>query len=253
MGRSVSVLALEFPIEEIKRLLCEFAKEKGDRHAPSAKSVKSVMLALGIRQRSMPRLYKDLHVTNESVPQLSKALDLKKGTVDDVLAFLTWTGLCRTIKKGGGKGKNPTVRRLEIEDYESGGQKTGAGEDTSGVGISTYHDGEQGIHDGELPGTPLVQPLLKPVCEPTDITAACEEGYGIEELIAAYNHEIERTVILGADLDTFPDEFQHVDTATATKATVVESRSAVDPKEACLRSVRAIASKYTVKSVYSIG
>jgi hypothetical protein len=245
MSTKDSVLAYEFSMVEIKRLLSHYAIEKGARHTPNAKNVKSVMMALGIRQRLRPTLHQEIHVVNESIPQLSKNLDLKKGTVDDILAFLTWAGICQTIRKGGGRGKNPTVRRLEIQDYGSGYSKHGVGESSDRVGISVVHNGERGIHDGELPDTPIIQPSSKPVCEPIHFTNTCESGYEIEKLIEAYGEEFEQDVVVGVDIETIPELAREVEENMAMEVAWVGTEMAESPKNACLKLARAIAGKYT--------
>ena len=213
MTKHFTVKAVEFPVEELERLRILYASEKDHRHTPSIPNIKLVLLVLCARQRKRSDLNPAHEVVNESVPQIMGATGLKKSTVDDVLAFLTWIGLCRTIKKGGGKGKNPTIRFVDFENYVLGGPVIDVGETGIQVGDQGFSDGEISQLDGELPDTPLVKPLLKPVCIPSSIQNSHETGFELDKIMHAYQPEIDAHTYPSCDMHLLPEaEFFSVET-----------------------------------------
>jgi hypothetical protein len=205
MSIDAAVEALEIPASEINDLRMRYRNEKGARHTPSTINVKAVLMALSIRQRKRPLLCADHHVVNESVPQLMEYFGLKKSTIDDVLAFLTWAGICRTIRQGGGRGKNPTVRFVDFDRYVLGKSKGSAGGIEMSVGEIRFPPGETSQLDGELPNTPLVKPSLKPVCVPSSILNSHETGFELDKIMHAYQPEIDAHADTFCDMDTLPD------------------------------------------------
>jgi len=86
---------------------------------PSLETAKSVLLALAIR--SFPNSELDYIIcADESHEQLGRHLGLDqsdsktngKSAIANALRFLEWAGYIRTLRKGGGKLKKPTVREV---------------------------------------------------------------------------------------------------------------------------------------------
>lgn len=182
----IAVQALKLPNDRLEKMLGLYAAEKGSRHTPSVTTVKMVLVALSIRQRKRSDLGCDGDVVNESVPQIMAYWNLKKSTVDDALAFLTWSGVVRTIKKGGGRGKNPTIRQVYFDGFESGKREIHDGEPPLHDGESELSDGETFEQDGELPDTPLVKPITNPLCKPLDEYPLSENELDLDQLIEFY-------------------------------------------------------------------
>lgn len=182
----IAVQALKLPNDQLEKLLGRYAVEKGSRHTPSVTTVKMVLVALSIRQRKRSDLGCDGEVVNESVPQIMAYWDLKKSTVDDALAFLTWSGVVRTIKKGGGRGKNPTIRQVYFDGFESGNREIHDGESLLHDGESELRDGETFEQDGESPDTPLVKPITNPICKPVDECPLSANEPDLDQLIEYY-------------------------------------------------------------------
>jgi hypothetical protein len=210
VSTSASVKALEIPLSELVSLRNLYKAEKGSRHTPSIPHIKLVLLTLCVRQRKQPRMKFEFDVVNESIPQLMEETGLRKSTIDDVLAFLMWIGLCRTIRQGGGKGKNPTVRHIDFDGFVSGNLRAGTGDFQLRVGEMSFPDGELPQLIGELPDTPSLKPLLKPVCVPDSIQISHETGFEIDKIMDAYQPEINAYVIPSCDLDTLP-EYEFID------------------------------------------
>ena len=91
-----------------------------DEHGtPALDTAKSVLLALAIRSFSKPELDYTI-CADESIKQLGEHLGLDqsdsktkgKDAISNALRFLEWAGLLRTLRKGGGKLKKPTVREV---------------------------------------------------------------------------------------------------------------------------------------------
>ena len=91
-----------------------------DEHGtPALDTAKSVLLALAIRSFSKPELDYTI-CADESIKQLGEHLGLDqsdsktkgKDAISNALRFLEWFGGLRTLRKGGGKLKKPTVREV---------------------------------------------------------------------------------------------------------------------------------------------
>lgn len=243
MTRHFTVMAADFPVEELERLRNLFASKKGHRHTSSIPNIKLVLFVLCARQQKRYKLNPDHEVVNESVPQIMKQTGLKKSTVDDVLAFLTWIGLCRTVRKGGGKGKNPTVRFVDFENYVLGRAIVDDGGTGIHVGEQILSAGELSQLDGELPDTPLVKPLHKPLCIPSSFENSIETGFEIEKIQIAYQLEIEAGEYEHCDPDTLPEISVLFNRGTIPQTDRSTSAKTVNPKDECMRKVRDLVSK----------
>lgn len=109
--QEISTSELESKLKEYRALFPKIT--------PSLETAKSVLLALAIRSFSKSEL--DYIVcANESHEQLARHLGLDqsdsktngKSAIANALRFLEWVGLLRTLRKGGGKLKKPTVREV---------------------------------------------------------------------------------------------------------------------------------------------
>ncbi len=93
-----------------------------------------------------------MHTADESLKQLYEATGISTSSCSDVLRFAEWAGLCKTVRKGGGPNKLPTVRSLISEGFPAKKSKEQNGE------ISD-HNGEVSDHNGAFPQTPKVIPM----------------------------------------------------------------------------------------------
>ncbi len=142
-------LVSDMPIEYLELKLKEYSEVVKGHHTPSVKNTKAVLKEIGIRQRS--RGFK-MHTADESLKQLYEATGISTSSCSDVLRFAEWAGLCKTVRKGGGPNKLPTVRSLISEGFPAKKSKEQNGE------ISD-HNGEVSDHNGAFPQTPKVIPM----------------------------------------------------------------------------------------------
>ena len=113
MTTEVANVFYDFPSSVFKELLVEYRKLAGAKHTPSIRSVRSVTAYLGHRQRTKPKYGVD--AVDDSIQQIAEKCEMSTSGVSDVLRFLEWAGLATTMRRGGGRRKLPTVRRLNIE------------------------------------------------------------------------------------------------------------------------------------------
>lgn len=144
-----AILVSELPIEYLKLKLKEYSQVVKGHHTPSVRNTKAVLKEIGIRQRT--RGFGE-PTANESLKQLYVATGISTSSCSDVLRFAEWAGLCKTIRKGGGANKVPTVRSLISEGFPAKKSKEQNGE------ISD-HNGEVSDHSGAFPQTPKVIPM----------------------------------------------------------------------------------------------
>ena len=136
--------------------LHDFAKKFGAKHTPSVVAVKAIASRLAMKQRK--RVGFDLEVTNESKAQLVDKTGWSEGTISDVIKFLEWMGLVKTIRRGGGKNKMPTVRHMITTGPPIQFQSKQRGIIDVLNGKRTKHDGIKDDQDGEFPDTPKELP-----------------------------------------------------------------------------------------------
>lgn len=144
-----AILVSELPIEYLKLKLKEYSQVVKGHHTPSVRNTKAVLKEIGIRQRT--RGFGE-PTANESLKQLHQATGISASSCSDVLRFAEWAGLCKTVRKGGGPNKVPTVRSLISEGFPVKKSKEQNGE------ISD-HNGEVSDHNGAFPQTPKVIPM----------------------------------------------------------------------------------------------
>ena len=142
--------------EYIGYKLQDFAKIYGAKHAPSVVAFKGIAPYLGSRQRK--RTGFDLETTNESKAQIHAKAAWSEGTISDVIKFLEWMGLVKTIRRGGGKNKMPTVRHMITTGPPILFQSKHRGIIPVLNGKRTKHDGIKDDQDGKLPDTPKELP-----------------------------------------------------------------------------------------------
>ena len=123
------------------------ATETSPQHRPSVRVVKQIGALLASRQRHQPH-YGCVCVT-ETIEQIETQLVLGKGGASDALAFLTWSGLATTLRKGGSKLKLPTVRYISTLPltYRANPEM----KELDQQGINGSHNGIEADHLGLLP------------------------------------------------------------------------------------------------------
>ena len=144
-----AILVSDLPIEYLELKLKEYSQGVKGHHTPSVRNTKAVLKEIGIRQRT--RGYGE-PTANESLKQLYVATGISTSSCSDVLRFAEWAGLCKTVRRGGGPNKVPTVRSLISEGFPAKKSKEHNGE------ISD-HNGEASDHSGAFPQTPKVIPM----------------------------------------------------------------------------------------------
>ena len=148
--------------EYIGYKLQDFTKIYGAKHTPSVLAFKSIAPYLGSRQRK--RTGFDLEITNESKAQIHAKAAWSEGTISDVIKFLEWMGLVKTIRRGGGKNRLPTVRHMITTGSPIEFQSEHDGIIYVLNGRPKKHNGIEGNQDGELPDTPKDIPVVDPQC-----------------------------------------------------------------------------------------
>jgi hypothetical protein len=136
--------------------LQDFAKKYGAKHTPSVVAVKAIASRLAMKQRK--RTGFDIEVTNESKKQIFEKTGWSEGTSGDSIKFLESMGLCKTVRRGGGKNKMPTVRHMITTGPPILFQSKHRGIIPVLNGKRTKHDGIKDDQDGELPDTPKELP-----------------------------------------------------------------------------------------------
>jgi hypothetical protein len=114
----LAILVQEISTSELERKLNEY-RALFPKKTPALDTAKSVWLALAIRSFPNPEL-DYIICADESIKQLGEHLGLDqsdsktkgKDAISNALRFLEWAGGLRTLRKGGGKLKKPTVREV---------------------------------------------------------------------------------------------------------------------------------------------
>jgi hypothetical protein len=117
-GGQLAILVQEISTSELESKLNEY-RALSPKTTPALDTAKSVLLALAIRSFSKPELDYTI-CADESIKQLGEHLGLDqsdsktkgKDAISNALRFLEWAGLLRTLRKGGGKLKKPSVREV---------------------------------------------------------------------------------------------------------------------------------------------
>jgi hypothetical protein len=117
-GGQLALLVQEISTRELESKLNEY-RALFPKTTPALDTAKSVLLALAIRSFSKPELDYTI-CADESIKQLGEHLGLDqsdsktkgKDAISNALRFLEWAGYIRTLRKGGGKLKKPTVREV---------------------------------------------------------------------------------------------------------------------------------------------
>ena len=142
--------------EYIGYKLQDFAKFYGAKHTTSVVAFKGIAPYLGSRQRKRKGF--DLEITNESKAQIHAKAAWSEGTISDVIKFLEWMGLVKTIRRGGGKNRLPTVRHMITTGSPIQFQSEHDGIIYVHNGRPKKHDGIKDDQDGKLPDTPKELP-----------------------------------------------------------------------------------------------
>jgi hypothetical protein len=114
----LAILVQEISTSELESKLNEY-RALFPKKTPALDTAKSVWLALAIRSFPNPEL-DYIICADESIKQLGEHLGLDqsdsktkgKDAISNALRFLEWAGGLRTLRKGGGKLKKPTVREV---------------------------------------------------------------------------------------------------------------------------------------------
>jgi hypothetical protein len=118
IGGQLAIKVQEISTSELESKLNEY-RALFPKKTPALDTAKSVWLALAIRSFPNPEL--DFIIcADESIEQLGEHLGLDQSdsktkgrdAISNALRFLEWFGGLRTLRKGGGKLKKPTVREV---------------------------------------------------------------------------------------------------------------------------------------------
>jgi hypothetical protein len=178
---TLALAVQEFPTLELEKKLGEY-RALYPKTTPALETAKAVWLALALRSFAKPEF--DYTVcANETIEQLASHLGLDrtrarfggKDAISNALRFLEWAGYVRTLRKGGGKLKRPTVREVipsalskrEVTRSESErlGDQNGKELELDGKsgelnGEKAELDGNETVHDGSEPATPSTYQAL---------------------------------------------------------------------------------------------
>jgi hypothetical protein len=164
----------------LKAMLVEYRKSQPpkSKHIPSVRAVKAIAPYLGHRQRSRPK-YGGIAV-DDSLRQIHEKTGYSVSTISDVIKFLEYFGFIETLRHGGGRNKQPTVRRL-ITQYPNN--------ELSGIlfNLNDYFldlHGKKHDLNGVFPETPRELPRFIPrVCTSKDSKFIFEEPFLEENFI----------------------------------------------------------------------
>ena len=88
-------------------------------HKPTARTVKQIALQLADRQKYSPLHRQDC--ANTTLEQLADHCCVKPPSISDALRCLEFLGIVKTIRKGGGINKIPTVRNVNLSVFTQWG------------------------------------------------------------------------------------------------------------------------------------
>ena len=132
-------------------------------HKPTARTVKQIALQLADRQKYSPLHRQDC--ANTTLEQLACYCGVKPASISDALRCLEFLGIVKTIRKGGGINKKPTVRNVNLSVFtqwgippfepnkESKQKPEHNGEFDEQHGELDEHHGELGEQHGKHPQT----------------------------------------------------------------------------------------------------
>jgi len=90
-----------------------------NHHKPTARTVKQIALQLADRQKYSPFHRQDC--ANTTLEQLADHCCVKPASISDALRCLEFLGIVKTIRKGGGINKIPTVRNVNLSVFTEWG------------------------------------------------------------------------------------------------------------------------------------
>lgn len=90
-----------------------------NHHKPTARTVKQIALQLADRQKYSPLHRQDC--VNTTLEQLACYCGVKPASISDALRCLEFLGIVKTIRKGGGINKKPTVRNVNLSVFTQWG------------------------------------------------------------------------------------------------------------------------------------
>jgi hypothetical protein len=180
-GGTLALAVQEIPTVELEKKLAEYYALY-PKTTPALETAKSLLLNIALRSFATPEF--DYTVcANETREQLASHIGVDrtrakfggKDAVSNALKFLEWAGYMRTLRKGGGKLKRPTVReiipsalpkrvitRSESEQLNDLNGKEPELDGKSGElnGEKAELDGNETVHDGSEPATPSTYQAL---------------------------------------------------------------------------------------------
>ena len=171
----------EIPTVELEKKLAEYYALY-PKTTPALETAKTLLLNIALRSFATPEF--DYTVcANETLEQLASHCGVDrtrskfggKDAISNALRFLEWAGYMRTLRKGGGKLKRPTVREIipsalpkrEVTRSESeqlsdrnGKELELDGKSGEPNGEKPELDGNETVHDGSDPATPSTYQAL---------------------------------------------------------------------------------------------
>ena len=178
---TLALAVQEIPTVELEKKLAEY-RALHPKTTPALDTAKSLLLNIALRSFAK-REFDYLVCANESNKQLGEHLGLDRSgsvtkgrdAISNALRFLEWAGYMRTLRKGGGKLKRPTVREVipsalskrEVTRSESeqlsdrnGKELELDGKSGKPNGGKPELDGNETVHDGSDPATPSTYQAL---------------------------------------------------------------------------------------------
>ena len=115
-------------------------------HKPTARTVKQIALQLADRQKYSPLRRQDC--ANTTLEQLAIHCCVSPSSISDALRCLEFLGIVKTICKGGGINKKPTVRNVNLTVFTQWGIPPF--EPNKRKKQKPEHNGEFDEHNGDL-------------------------------------------------------------------------------------------------------
>jgi hypothetical protein len=178
---TLALAVQEMPTVELEKKLAEYYALY-PKTTPALETAKTLLLNIALRSFATPEF--DYTVcANETIEQLASHCGVDrtrskfggKDAISNALRFLEWAGYMRTLRKGGGKLKRPTVREIipsalpkrEVTRSESeqlsdrnGKELELDGKSGEPNGEKPELDGNETVHDGSDPATPSTYQAL---------------------------------------------------------------------------------------------
>ena len=180
-GGTLALAVQEIPTVKLEKKLAEYYALY-PKTTPALETAKTLLLNIALRSFATPEF--DYTVcANETIEQLASHCGVDrtrskfggKDAISNALRFLEWAGYMRTLRKGGGKLKRPTVREIipsalpkrEVTRSESeqlsdrnGKELELDGKSGEPNGEKPELDGNETVHDGSDPATPSTYQAL---------------------------------------------------------------------------------------------